>query len=71
MPPKVRSRVRVVSVVIQASDSPGGTDRLLKCLNATGTVVRFDPRWTLPYHVELDDGRFVSFAEDNLEVLEP
>jgi len=68
---QVHSRVRIVSVIIRAGDGRYERRRLLKWLNATGTVVSFDTRWTLPWRVRLDSGEYVSFAKDNLEVLEP
>jgi len=71
LPLRVHSRVRVVSVVIWASYSHSQRDSLLKYLGATGTIVSFDPRWTLPCHVKLDNGNILSCAEDNLEMLEP
>ncbi|GAI47238.1 unnamed protein product, partial [marine sediment metagenome] len=45
----VQSRVRVVAVVIRAGYGRYERRRLLKWLNATGTVIEFDPRWTLPW----------------------
>jgi len=68
---KVRSRVRVTSVVIRAEYSRSQRRSLLKWLNSTGTVTEFDPLWTLPWRVALDSGEYVAFARDNLEVLEP
>ena len=68
---RVGSRVRVVSIVVQASDSPGYRQYLLKRLGTTGMVDSVDPRFTLPFRVKLDDGDITAFAEDNLEVLEP
>jgi len=69
--PRLYSRVRVTSVTIQASFSRSQRQCLLKCLNTTGTVTSFDPRWTYPYIVKLDHGTTFAFAKDNLEVLEP
>ncbi len=66
---RVHSRVRVVSIVVRASDSPGYRQCLLKRLGGTGTVDSVDPRFTLPFRVKLDDGDITAFAEDNLEVL--
>lgn len=71
LPLRVNSRVRVVSVVIRAGYSRSQRHSLLKCLNATGTVVSFDPRFTLPCFIRLDDGDYFAFTKDNLEVLEP
>lgn len=67
---KVNSRVRVASVTIRASYDRHERRRFLKWLDATGTVVNFDPRWRLPWYVRLDNGDFARLAEDNLEVLE-
>jgi len=71
LPLRLHSRVRVVSVTIQASCSYSLRQSLLKWLNATGTVINFDPRWTHPYIVKLDNGDSFAFAKDSLEVLEP
>ena len=71
LPLRVHSRVRVVSVLIHAGCSPVHRQELLTHLDATGTVTNFDPRWTLPYIVKLDNAAHATFAEDNLEVLEP
>jgi len=71
LPLRVHSRVRVRSVVIQIDDSPETRKWLLKFLGTTGTVISFDPRYALPFHVKFDNGRAASFTEDNLEVLEP
>ncbi len=68
---RLHSRVRVVSVTVRASDSPGWRQRLLKRLGSTGTVDSVDPRFTLPFRVKLDDGDITAFAENELEVLEP
>ena len=71
LPLRLHSRVRVISVRIGASDSSSQRYSLLKCLDTTGTVVGFDPRFTLPWRVKLDDGNFAVFAEENLKALEP
>lgn len=68
---RVHSRVRVVSVTIGVTCSPSGRHSLLRCLGTMGTVINFDPRWTLPWLVKFDDGICIPFAEDNLEVLGP
>jgi len=68
---EVDRRVRVVAVTIRAGYGRYERRRLLKWLNATGTVVSFDPRWTLPWRVRLDNGEYVAFAKESLEVLAP
>jgi len=68
---QVHSRVRIISVTVWAHHSDSERRRSLKWLNATGTIVNFDPRWTLPWRVKLDSGEYKAFAKDNLEVLEP
>ena len=68
---KVRSRVRVVSVTVWVSDSPGYRRHLLRRLGSAGTVDSVDPRFTLPFRVRLDNGEITAFSEDELEVLEP
>lgn len=68
---KVNSRVRVIAVTIRANYSPTMRHSLLKCLGATGTVIHFDPRFTLPYSIRFDDGCTSSFAENACEMLEP
>lgn len=71
LPLRIHSRVRVRSVLIQAGYSPVLRQEFLGHLGATGTVTNFDPRWTLPYIVKLDNAGHTAFTEDNLEVLEP
>ncbi|MBA7635006.1 hypothetical protein ES703_42606 [subsurface metagenome] len=71
LPLRLNSRVRVRAIVIWAMDSQSTRDLYLKCLNATGTVISVDPRWTLAYCVKLDNGNTLRFAENYLEVLEP
>jgi len=71
LPLRVHSRVRVVSVVIRAGYSRYERCCLLKSLDTTGTVIRFDPRWALPFYVSLDNGDHRTFSADNLEVLGP
>ena len=67
---RVHSRVRVVSITIRTMDSRALRCNLIQCLGATGTVINFDPRWTLPWRVRLDNDDLFAFAEDNLQVLE-
>lgn len=71
LPLRVHSRVRVVSVSVRASDSPGWRRSLLKRLGTTGTIDSVDPRFTSPFRVKLDDGDVAAFTENELEVLEP
>ena len=66
---RVHSRVRVATVTIQASNSPGHRQYLLKCLGSTGTIDSFDPRFTLPFRVKLDDRDIAGFAADELEAI--
>ena len=68
---KVHSRVRVVAITIRITESRALRCNLIQCLGATGTVINFDPRLTLPWRVRLDNGDLFAFAENNLEVLEP
>ena len=68
---RVHSRVQVESVIIRASYSRSQRYSLLKNLGATGTVIEFDPIWTLPWRLALDNGEYVAFARNSLEVLEP
>ena len=67
---KVHSRVRVVCVTLRTVDSRALRCNLMQCLGATGTVINFDPRFTLPYRVRFNNGDLFGFAEDSLEVLE-
>ena len=69
LPLRVHSRVRVTSVTIRASDSPGHGQHLLKRLGTTGTIDSLDPRFTLPFRVRLDNGEITAFSEDELEPL--
>jgi hypothetical protein len=69
LPLKVHSRVRVVAITIRTKDSRALRCNLIQCLGATGTVIAFDPRWTLPWRVRLDNADLFAFGEDNLEVL--
>ena len=69
-PLRVHSRVRVRAIVVWAMDSQSEQRSRLKCLDTTGTVVAWDPRWTLPCYVQLDNGESHRFAPHHLEVLE-
>ena len=66
---KVHSRVRVVSVTIRASDSPGYRRHLCERVGSTGIIDSVDPRFTLPFRVRLDNGEITAFSEDELEPL--
>ena len=71
LPLRIHSRVRVVSVVIRADDSPALRHCLLRRLNMVGTVVTFDPRHLLNCRINFDDGDVAFFRKESLEVLEP
>jgi len=71
MPLKVRSRVQVMAIVVWAEDSRSERRSRLRCLGTTGTVIAWDPRWTLPCYVKLDNGDLRRFSKHHLEVLEP
>lgn len=67
---KVHSRVRVVAVTVRVGDHPTMRHCLLRRLGMSGTVVGWDPRFTLPCRVKFDDGDVAFIAKENLEVLE-
>lgn len=69
LPLREQSRVRIVAITIRTRDSRALRCNLIQCLGATGTVINFDPRLTLPWRVRLDNADLFAFAEDNLEVL--